>query len=72
MNAVQEYVACLEELIESQKTALEKYRELDKRQRAEIKLCENLIATYKEMICRLIEGRISEETKSMMLNKFRG
>lgn len=72
MNAVQEYIACLEELVESQRTALEKYRKLDERQRAEIKLCEKLIATYKEMICRLIEGRISEETRSGILNKFRG
>lgn len=72
MNAVQEYVASLEKLVESQKTALELYRKLDESQRAEIKLRKKLIATYKEMICRLIEGRVSEETKSKMLNKFRG
>lgn len=72
MNAVLEYIACLEDQVESQRTALERYRKLDERQRAEIKLCDELIATYKEMICRLIEGRISEETKSEMLNKFRG
>lgn len=72
MNAVQEYVASLEELVESQRTALEKYRKLDESQRAEIKLCETLIAVHKEMICRLIEGRVSEETKSKMLKMFRG
>lgn len=72
MNAVREYIASLEELVESQRMALEKYRKLDESQRAEIKLCETLIATYKEMICRLIEGRVSEETKAKMLNKFRG
>lgn len=72
MNAVQEYVDSLETLVKTQKAALEQYRKLDESQRAEIKLCETLIATYKEMICRLIEGRISEETKSKMLNKFRG
>lgn len=72
MNAIQEYVACLRELVESQRAALEMYRKLDEGQRAEIKLCEKLIATYKEIICRLIEGQVSEETKSMMLNKFRG
>lgn len=71
MNAIQEYVACLREMVESQKTALEMYRKLDERQRAEIELCEKLIATYKEIICRLIEGQVSEETKTMMLNKFR-
>ena len=71
MNAVQEYVASLEELVKSQRAALEMYRKLDENQRAEIKQRETLMAAYKEMICRLIEGRVSEETKSMMLNKFR-
>lgn len=71
MNAVQEYVASLEELVESQRAALEMYRKLDENQRAEIKLRETLMAVYKEMICRLIEGRVSEETKVEMLNKFR-
>lgn len=47
MNTVQEYIACLEELVESQRTALEKYHKLDERQRAEIKLCEKLIARTK-------------------------
>lgn len=72
MNAVQEHVASLEELVKTQRAALEQYRRLDENQRREIKLCEALIAVYKEMICRLIEGRISEETKVEMLNKFRG
>lgn len=72
MNAVQEYVDSLEELVETQRAALENYRKLDEGQRAEIKLCNMLIAAYKEMICRLIEGRVSEETKSKMLKKFRG
>ena len=72
MNAVQEYVASLEELVESQRAALKMYRKLDESQRREIKLCETLIAAYKEVICRLVEGRISEETKVEMLNKFRG
>ena len=72
MNAVQEYVASLEKLVKTQRAALEQYRRLDENQRREIKPCETLIAAYKEMICRLIEGRISEETKVEMLNKFRG
>lgn len=72
MNAVQEHVASLEELVKTQRAALEMYRKLDENQRRKIKLCEALIAAYKEMICRLIEGRISEETKVEMLNKFRG
>ena len=71
MNAIQEYVVSLRELVESQKTALEMYRKLDERQRAEIEVCERLIAVYKEIICHLIEGRVSEETKSKMLNEFR-
>ena len=72
MNDIQEYVASLEELVKIQRAALEIYRKLDENQRNEIKLCETLIAAYKEMICRLIEGRISEETKVEMLNEFRG
>lgn len=72
MNAIQEYVVCLRELVESQRKTLEQYRKLDEHQRANIELCEKLIATYKEIICRLIEGQVSEETKSEMLNKFRG
>lgn len=72
MNAVQEYVESLETLVETQRAALEQYRKLDKSLRAEIEMCETLIAAYKEMICRLIEGRVSEETKSKMLSKFRG
>lgn len=72
MNAVQKYVDSLETLVETQRAALEQYRKLDEGQRAEIKQCEMLIAAYKEMICRLIEGRVSEETKNKMLSKFRG
>lgn len=72
MNEFQEYVASLEELVKTQRAALEQYRKLDENQRNEIELCETLIAAYKEMICRLIEGRVSEETKAAMLKKFRG
>lgn len=72
MNAVQEYVESLETLVETQRATLEQYRKLDKSQRAEIEMSDTLIAAYKEMICRLIEGRVSEETKSKMLSKFRG
>lgn len=72
MNDIQEYIAQLEELVKTQRAALEQYRRLDENRRREIKLSETLIAMYKEMICRLIEGRISEETKAEMLEKFRG
>lgn len=72
MNAVQEYVESLETLVETQRATLEQYRKLDESQRAEIEMSDTLIAAYKEMICRLIEGRVSEETKSKMLSKFRG
>ena len=72
MNAVQEYVESLETLVETQRATLEQYRKLDEGQRAEIEMSDTLIAAYKEMICRLIEGRVSEETKSKMLSKFRG
>lgn len=72
MNAVQEYVDSLETLVETQKAALEQYRKIDESQRAEIKLCKTLIAAHKEMICRLIEGRVSEETQKALLEKFRG
>lgn len=72
MNAIQEYVESLETLVETQRATLEQYRKLDEGQRAEIEMNDTLIAAYKEMICRLIEGRVSEETKSKMLSKFRG
>ena len=72
MNAVQEYVESLETLVETQRATLEQYRKLDESQRAEIEMSNTLIAAYKEMICCLIEGRVSEETKSKMLSKFRG
>lgn len=72
MNAVQEYVESLETLVETQRATLEQYRKLDEGQRAKIEMRDTLIAAYKEMICRLIEGRVSEETKSKMLSKFRG
>ena len=72
MNDNQEYIAQLEKLVKAQRAALEQYRRFDENQRCEIKLYETLIAVHKEMICRLIEGRVSEETKAEMLEKFRG
>lgn len=72
MNVNEEYVASLESLVETQREVIERYRKLDENNERQIKLYETLVASYKEMICRLIEGRISEETKTKMLNKFRG
>lgn len=72
MNVNEEYVASLESLVETQREVIERYRKLDENHERQIKLCEALIARYKEMMCRLIEGRISEKTKTKMLNKFRG
>lgn len=72
MNAVQEYVDCLEKLVETQRAELEQYRKINESQRAEIELGDTVIAACKELICQLIEGRVSEETKSKMLSKFRG
>lgn len=72
MNVNEEYVASLESLVETQREVIERYRKIDENNQCQIKLYETLVASHKEMICRLIEGRISEETKSKMLNKFRG
>ena len=72
MSDIQEYVAQLEGLVKTQREVIEQYRKLDENNKTQIELCETLIAAYKEMICRLIEGRISEETKAEMLEKFRG
>ena len=72
MNDIQEYIAQLEDLVKTQREVIEQYRKLDEGQKAQLKMHETLRAAYKEMICRLIEGRISEETKAEMLEKFRG
>ena len=66
-----EYVAELEEHRKLSNEAVDKYKKLVKSLDREIEIHRDYESTLKEIICRLIEGRISEENKKRILEKFR-
>lgn len=68
---IDEYVAELEEHRRLSNEAIDKYKKLVKNFDREIATHEKYEKTLKEIICRLIEGRISEEDKERLLEKFR-
>lgn len=66
-----EYVAELEEHRRLSNEAINKYKKLVKGLDREIEMHREYESTLREIICRLIEGRISEENRKMLLEKFR-
>ena len=66
-----EYVAELEEHRRLSNEAVDKYKKLVKSLNREIEMHREYESTLREIICRLIEGRISEENREMLLEKFR-
>lgn len=70
MNEVQKYIASLEELVDAQRNTIEKYHELEERNRKIEQEYVVLLDLHRELIRRLLDGRISEETKHEMLRKF--
>ena len=66
-----EYVAELEEHRKLSNEAVDKYKKLVKSLDREIEMHREYESSLKEIICRLIEGRISEENRKMLLAKFR-
>ena len=66
-----EYIAELEEHRKLSNEAVDKYKKLVKSLDREIEMHREYESTLKEIICRLIEGRISEENKERLLEKFR-
>ena len=65
------YVAELEEHRRLSNEAVDKYKKLVKSLDREIKMHREYESTLREIICRLVEGRISEENRKMLLEKFR-
>lgn len=66
-----EYIDELEEHRKLSNEAVDKYKKLVGNLDREIAIHERYEKTLKEIICRLIEGRISEENKERLLEKFR-
>lgn len=66
-----EYVAELEEHRRLSNEAVDKYKKLVKDLDREIEMHREYESTLREIICRLVEGRISEENRKMILEKFR-
>ena len=66
-----EYIAELEEHMKLSSEAIDKYKKLVKGFDREIEIHQKYEETLREIICRLIEGRISEENRKMLLEKFR-
>ena len=66
-----EYIAELEEHRKLSNEAIDKYKKLVKGLDREIEIRQKYEETLREIICRLIEGRISEENRKMILEKFR-
>lgn len=66
-----EYVAELEEHRRLSNEAVDKYKKLVKDLDREIEMRCEYESALKEIICRLIEGRISKENRKMLLEKFR-
>ena len=69
--ATDEYVAELEEHRRLSNEAVDKYKKLVKGLDREIEMHCEYESMLREIICRLIEGRISEENRNMLLEKFR-
>lgn len=69
--ATDEYIAELEEHRKLSNEAVDKYKKLVEGLDREIAIHQKYEETLKEIICRLIEGRISEENKEKLLEKFR-
>ena len=69
--ATDEYVAELEEHRRLSNETIDKYQKLVKGFDREIEIHQKYEETLREIICRLIEGRISEENRKMLLEKFR-
>ena len=69
--ATDEYVAELEEHRRLSNEAIDKYKKLVNGLDREIEMHQKYEETLREIICRLIEGRISEENRKMLLDKFR-
>lgn len=67
----EEYIDELEGLIDKYREAHDKYKKLVESLDREIEMHRECESTLKEIICRLIEGRISEEDRKMLLEKFR-
>ena len=66
-----EYIDELEGLIDKYQEAINRYKKLVDGLDKEIAIHQKYEETLKEIICRLIEGRISEENKERLLEKFR-
>lgn len=66
-----QYIDKLEDLINDYREAIEKYKKLVDSLDREIEIHRDFELTLKEIICRLIEGRISEDKKQQLLEKFR-
>ena len=66
-----EYIDELESLIDKYREAMNRYKKLVDGLDKEIALHQRYEKALKEIICRLIEGRISEENKERLLEKFR-
>ena len=66
-----EYIDELEDLIDKYREAINRYKKLVDGLDKEIAIHQKYEETLKEIICRLIEGRISEENKERLLAKFR-
>ena len=68
---IDEYIAELEEHRKLSSEVIDKYKKLVKGFDREIEVHQKYEETLREIICRLIEGRISEENRKMLLEKFR-
>lgn len=66
-----EYIDELEDLIDKYREAITRYKKLVEGLDREIETYQKYEEMLKEIICRLIEGRISEEDKERLLEKFR-
>ena len=66
-----EYIAELEEHRKLSNEAINKYKKLVKGLDREIEIHQKYEETLREIICRLIDGRISEKNRKMLLEKFR-
>lgn len=68
---IDEYIAELEEHRKLSNEAIDKYKKLVEGLDREIEMHREYESTLREIICRLVEGRISEENRKMLLEKFR-
>ena len=66
-----QYIDKLEDLINDYREAIEKYKKLVKSLDREIEMHREYESTLREIICRLVAGRISEDKKQQLLEKFR-